>query len=29
MIELTKDFGETKVVGAEMLDEPPWRWPKR
>jgi predicted ATPase len=28
-IELAKDFGETHVVGQEMLDEPAWHWPKR
>jgi predicted ATPase len=28
-IELGKDLGETRVVGAEPLDEPPWHWPKR
>jgi predicted ATPase len=28
-IELTKDFGETRVAGREPLDEPAWRWPKR
>lgn len=28
-IELTKDFGETMVVGREPLDQPAWRWPKR
>ena len=28
-IELTKDFGETRVAGREPLDGPAWRWPKR
>lgn len=28
-IELTKDFGETTVVGRERLDQPAWHWPKR
>ena len=28
-IELTKDFGETRVAGQEPLDGPAWRWPKR
>jgi predicted ATPase len=28
-IELTKEFGETRVVGQEMLDQPAWHWPKR
>jgi predicted ATPase len=28
-IELTKDFGETTVVGREPLDQPAWHWPKR
>jgi predicted ATPase len=28
-IELTKDLGETKVVGREPLDQPAWHWPKR
>jgi predicted ATPase len=28
-IELAKDFGETHVVGQEMLDQPAWHWPKR
>jgi predicted ATPase len=28
-IELIKDFGQTRVVGQERLDEPPWHWPKR
>jgi hypothetical protein len=29
VIELTKDFGETQVVGRDRLDQPPWVWPKR
>ncbi|HEX9541358.1 MAG TPA: AAA family ATPase [Streptosporangiaceae bacterium] len=28
-IELTKDFGETRIVGQRLLDEPAWHWPKR
>ena len=28
-IELIKDFGQTRVVGQERLDEPLWHWPKR
>ena len=28
-ITLEKDFGETKIVGAERLDIPPWRWASR
>jgi predicted ATPase len=28
-IELTKDFGETTVVGQDRFDGPPWVWPKR
>jgi predicted ATPase len=28
-IELTKEFGETQVVGLEPLDQPSWHWPKR
>jgi predicted ATPase len=28
-IELIKDFGETRVVGREPLEGPPWRWPQR
>jgi len=28
-IELEKEFGETRVVGQEMLDQPAWHWPKR
>jgi hypothetical protein len=23
------DFGETRIEGQEMLDEPAWHWPKR
>jgi len=29
MIELVKEFGETRVDGQGALDEPPWQWPKR
>jgi predicted ATPase len=28
-IELTKDHGQTTIVGQGRLDEPPWHWPKR
>jgi predicted ATPase len=28
-IELTKDFGETRIVGQDLLDQPSWHWPKR
>jgi hypothetical protein len=28
-IELIKDFGETRIVGQRLLDEPAWHWPKR
>jgi predicted ATPase len=28
-IELIKDFGETRVAGQEILDQPAWHWPKR
>jgi predicted ATPase len=28
-IELTKDFGETRILGQERLDGPSWVWPKR
>jgi predicted ATPase len=28
-IELAKEFGETLVVGQEVLDQPAWHWPKR
>jgi predicted ATPase len=28
-ITLTKEFGETVVVGQEPLDQPSWHWPKR
>jgi predicted ATPase len=28
-IELTKDFGETRIRGREPLDGPVWSWPKR
>ena len=26
-LELTKERGETKLVGQGQLDEPSWRWP--
>jgi predicted ATPase len=29
VIELVKDFGETRVAGQEPLDGPAWRWPSR
>ena len=28
-IELTKEFGATRILGQQPLDEPPWHWPKR
>jgi predicted ATPase len=28
-ITLEKDFGETKIVGADRLDLPAWRWASR
>jgi predicted ATPase len=28
-VELTKELGETAVVGQGRLDAPPWHWPKR
>jgi predicted ATPase len=28
-IELEKEFGETRVMGQDMLDQPAWHWPKR
>lgn len=28
-IELTKELGETHVVGMERFDRPPWQWPAR
>ena len=28
-VELTKQFGETTVVGQGPLDEPSWHWPTR
>jgi predicted ATPase len=28
-IELDKEFGETRIVGQELLDQPSWHWPKR
>lgn len=29
VIRLEKEFGETKIVDADELDLPPWRWPSR
>jgi predicted ATPase len=29
VIELTKESGQTHIVGQETLDEPSWHWPKR
>jgi predicted ATPase len=28
-IELTKEFGQTRIAGQGRLDEPPWHWPER
>jgi len=28
-VELTKQSGQTLVVGQEPLDAPPWHWPRR
>ena len=28
-IELTKEFGQTRLLGQQPLDEPAWHWPKR
>jgi len=28
-VELVKEYGQTRVEGQGMLDEPPWQWPKR
>lgn len=28
-VELTKEFGQTKIVGQEYIDEPVLHWPKR
>jgi predicted ATPase len=28
-IELVKEFGQTRVAGQDLLDEPSWHWPKR
>jgi len=28
-VRLTKELGETRVVGQRLLDEPPWHWPPR
>ena len=29
LVELTKDLGETQVVGQGMLSTPRWEWGKR
>jgi predicted ATPase len=29
VIELTKDFGQTMVVGQDRFHERPWTWPAR
>jgi predicted ATPase len=28
-VRLTKELGETRIVGQGLLDEPPWHWPPR
>ena len=28
-IELVKNLGRTQIVGQQILDEPPWRWPDK
>jgi predicted ATPase len=28
-VVLEKDFGETRIVGSDLLDLPPWRWATR
>jgi predicted ATPase len=28
-IELEKEFGETKLAGQGLLDEPSWHWPDK
>ncbi|MCQ4041346.1 AAA family ATPase [Streptantibioticus rubrisoli] len=28
-VELTKEHGQTRIVGQGLLDEPAWHWPKR
>ncbi len=28
-VELEKEFGQTRVVGQDVLDQPAWHWPKR
>jgi len=28
-VRLEKEFGETKIVGADALDIPVWRWAQR
>jgi predicted ATPase len=29
VVQLTKDFGETQIVGQGKLDQPSWHWPER
>jgi predicted ATPase len=26
-IQLEKSFGQTEIIGQDLLDEPPWHWP--
>jgi predicted ATPase len=28
-IALVKEFGQTTIEGRQLLDGPPWHWPKR
>ncbi len=28
-VRLTKELGETRIIGQGLLDEPPWHWPPR
>jgi hypothetical protein len=28
-VELVKEFGETRIAGQHLLDQPAWHWPKR
>lgn len=28
-VQLEKTFGETSIVGAKRIDQPPWQWPNR
>ncbi len=28
-IHLNKELGETRITGQQLLDGPPWQWPKR